>query len=51
MLYDIVSDLIGYTGQSNIYSTVMNICGAITVLFFVMLFYFIFRILTLLFFK
>lgn len=51
MLYNIVSDLIGYTGTNVSYSSIVNICGAITVLFFVMLFYFIFRILTLLFFK
>lgn len=51
MLYDLVESIIGYTGTSNYYSNVMNICGAITIIFFVMLFYFIFRIITLLFFK
>lgn len=51
MLYDIIADLIGYSGSTNIYSTVMNISGAIIILFFVMSFYFLFRIITLLFFR
>ena len=52
MLYNLVEDIIGYTGTQNISSsTITNICGALIVLFWVMLFYFIFRTITVLLFK
>lgn len=51
MLYDIVSNIIGYSGSSGTYSSYMNICGALIIIFWVMLFYFIYRIIFSLFFR
>lgn len=51
MLYELVSDLIGYTGTNVSYSSIVNICGALIILFWIMLFYFIYRIIFNLFFR
>lgn len=50
-MYDLVTALIGYSGDNWSTSTIFNICGALTVIFFVMLFYFVFRTIWSLFFK